>query len=91
MTLDSAAGILERAATHAGLDASTATPLRTGAHAIFELTGGIIARIGKPGSADTAPRELRISHWLNHSGIPAVHAVDTLPQPIVIDDHPVTW
>lgn len=87
----SAAGILEQAAAHAGFDASTATPLRTGAHAIFELAGGIIARIGKPGSADTAHRELRISHWLNHSGIPAVQAVDTLPQPSVIDDHPVTW
>ncbi|MEV3965140.1 aminoglycoside phosphotransferase family protein [Nocardia sp. NPDC050193] len=91
MTPASAAGILEQAAAHAGLDASTATPLRTGAHAIFELTGGIIARIGKPGSADTARRELRVSHWLNQSGIPVVHAVDTLPQPIVIDGHPVTW
>ncbi|WP_280398751.1 phosphotransferase family protein [Nocardia carnea] len=91
MTLASAAGILEQAAAHAGLDASTATPLRTGAHAIFEFAGGIIARIGKPGSTETARRELRISHWLNRSGIPAVEAVDTLPQPIVIDDHPVTW
>jgi aminoglycoside phosphotransferase (APT) family kinase protein len=91
MTPASTAGILEQAAAHAGLDASTAIPLRTGAHAIFELTGGIIARIGKPGSADTAYRELRISHWLNRSGIFAVRAVETLPQPIVIDDHPVTW
>ncbi|WP_068043496.1 aminoglycoside phosphotransferase family protein [Nocardia speluncae] len=91
MTPASTADILEQAATRAGLAASTATSLRTGAHAIFEFDGGIIARIGKPGSADTAHREVRISHWLNHSGIPAVHTVETLPQPIVIDDHPVTW
>lgn len=91
MTLIPAADILEQAATRAGLDATTATPIRTGAHAIFELNGGIIARIGKPGSADTARRELCISHWLNHSRIPAVEAVEVLPQPIVIDDHPVTW
>src|SRR5690606_31537767 len=91
MTPAPAAGTLEQAAAHVGLDASTATPLRTGAHAIFELDGGIIARIGKPGSADTARRELRISHWLNHSGIPAVKAVERLPQPIVVDNYPVTW
>ncbi|WP_280508709.1 phosphotransferase enzyme family protein [Nocardia flavorosea] len=91
MTPASAAGILEQAAAHAGLDASTATPLRAGAHAIFELDGEIIARIGKPGSAGMARREVRISRWLNDSGIPAVQAVETLPQPIVVDDQPVTW
>ncbi|WP_231390518.1 phosphotransferase enzyme family protein [Nocardia sp. CNY236] len=91
MIPDPIAGILEEAANYAGLDISTATPLRTGTHAIFELDGGIIARIGKPGSADTARRELRISRWLNHSGIPAVQAVETLPQPVVVDNHSVTW
>ncbi|WP_036536987.1 phosphotransferase [Nocardia cyriacigeorgica] len=87
----SATEILERAADVAGLDASTATPLRTGAHTIFELEDGIIARIGSPGRADTARRELRISHWLNDSGVPTVEAEETLPQPIIVEDRPVTW
>ncbi|MBF6435496.1 aminoglycoside phosphotransferase family protein [Nocardia cyriacigeorgica] len=83
--------MLERAATLVGLDASTAIPVRTGAHNIFELRGGIIARIGKPGTADTARRELRIARWLNRSGIPAVEPDEALSQPIVVDDRPVTW
>ncbi|MBF6414211.1 aminoglycoside phosphotransferase family protein [Nocardia cyriacigeorgica] len=83
--------MLERAAAAAGVDASAARPLRSGAHSIFEMRGGIVARIGNPGSADTARRELRISHWLNDSGIAAVEAEETLPQPIVVADRPVTW
>ncbi|MFC8530004.1 phosphotransferase enzyme family protein [Nocardia sp. NPDC057227] len=74
-----------------GLDASAATLLRDGANAVFELSGGIVARIGRSFSVDAADHELRVSRWLHASGIPAVAAVTTLPQPIVVEDRPVTW
>ncbi|MFC3960718.1 phosphotransferase enzyme family protein [Nocardia jiangsuensis] len=83
--------ILERAAAHVGLDMNTATLLRDGANAIVELSGGIVARIGPSASVAAADRELRVSQWLNASGIPTVEAMTTLPQPIVVEDRPVTW
>ncbi len=54
MTPGEVARILVQAAARAGLDASTATPLRTGAHVIFELDGGIIPASGNP-AAPTPP------------------------------------
>ncbi|PPJ21425.1 hypothetical protein C5E44_03530 [Nocardia nova] len=83
--------MLTQAAALAGADATEATSIRTGAHAIYRLRDGIIARIGEPGSADVAKRELRISQWLNESGIDTVEAVSSLDQPITVDDRPVTW
>ncbi|WP_232329134.1 phosphotransferase enzyme family protein [Nocardia violaceofusca] len=83
--------IVTQAAALAGADATGAKLIRTGAHAIYQLRGGIIARIGKPGSADSARRELQISQWLNESGIHTVEAVASMDQPIIVDDRPVTW
>lgn len=83
--------ILERAAAVAGVDISGALLLRNGAHAIFELRDGIVARIGNPHTAEAAHRELQISKWLNASGIPTVEAVESLAQPLIIDDCSVTW
>lgn len=82
--------VLIRAAAAAGLDATDAIPLRVGAHATFRLPGEVVARIGEPGSRPIAERELRISAWLNRSGVPTVEAAD-LDQPIVIDHRPITW
>ncbi|MGW0179911.1 phosphotransferase family protein [Nocardia sp. NPDC003345] len=75
----------------AGVDISGALLLRNGAHAIFELRDGIVARIGSPHTAEAAHRELQISRWLNVSNIPTVEAVESLAQPLIIDDCPVTW
>ncbi|MBF5001088.1 phosphotransferase [Nocardia sp. BSTN01] len=83
--------MLTQAAAVAGADATGAVPIRTGAHAIYKLRCGIIARIGKPGSMDAARRELWVSRWLNESGIDTVEAASSLDQPIVVDDRPVTW
>lgn len=83
--------LLEQAAGAAGIDASTAVAIRTGAHAVFCLPNEIIARIGKPGSFAVAQRELQVSEWLEQSGIPTVTAAKTLAQPVVVDDRPVTW
>ncbi|MET8779490.1 aminoglycoside phosphotransferase family protein [Nocardia sp. NPDC004654] len=53
--------------------------------------GDIVARVGQPGTADAARRELRVSQWLNESGIPAVESVADLRQPVIAADRPVTW
>ncbi|WP_245547373.1 aminoglycoside phosphotransferase family protein [Nocardia brevicatena] len=89
--LVSAEEILERATSVAGIAVSHAVAIRNGAHSVFWLPGDVIARIGKPGSFETAQRELRISQWLNRAGVPTVEAEESLVQPIVIDDRPVTW
>jgi hypothetical protein len=65
--------------------------IRDGSHTVYRLAGGIVARIGKPGSVEVARRELRISRWLNDSGISTVQPISTVAQPIVVDDRPVTW
>jgi aminoglycoside phosphotransferase (APT) family kinase protein len=87
----SMADVLARAAERSGIDASGAVSIRNGSNAIYELPGGVVARIGKPGTAATAEREIHVSQWLNESGIATVEAVPSVPQPVVIDDRPVTW
>ncbi|MEV5650213.1 aminoglycoside phosphotransferase family protein [Nocardia sp. NPDC052254] len=87
----SAKDVLTRAAELSGIDAAGAVCIREGSNAIYELTDGIVARVGKPGSVAAAVREIRISEWLNQSGIPTVEVVTAATQPIVVDDRPVTW
>lgn len=83
--------VLTRAAKLSGIEVHGAVTIRDGSHAIFELPNGIVARIGKPHSYETAQRELRISQWLNRSGITTVQAVRGVPQPTVVNERPVTW
>lgn len=87
----SMANVLAQAAKLSGVDAAAAVSIRNGSNAIYELPGGVIARIGKPGNYAAAERELQISRWLNESGIQTVEAVPSVPQPVVVDDRPVTW
>ncbi|MGY1929522.1 phosphotransferase enzyme family protein [Nocardia gipuzkoensis] len=82
--------VLAKAAQQAGLKLHQPEAIREGSHAIYRVSD-IVARIGKRGSMEDAERELRVSRWLNSSGIPTVEAVSELPQPIVVDDRPVTW
>jgi aminoglycoside phosphotransferase (APT) family kinase protein len=83
--------VLRRAAEISGLDATGAITIRNGSNAIFTLAGGVVARVGQPGQLASATRELRISRWLNDTGIPTVAAVEEVSQPVVVDDRPVTW
>ncbi|WP_329405716.1 aminoglycoside phosphotransferase family protein [Nocardia vinacea] len=86
----SSEAILAKAARRAGLALNEQEVIREGSHAIYRV-GDIVARIGRPGRLEDAERELRVSQWLNSSGIPTVETVSELPQPIVVDDRPVTW
>ncbi|WP_063632280.1 phosphotransferase enzyme family protein [Nocardia brasiliensis] len=83
--------VLAKAAEVSGVELCGAEVIRDGSHAIYRLADDIVARIGQPGSIDDAVRELRISQWLNNSGIPTVESVPSLPHPIVVADRPVTW
>ncbi|MEC3979295.1 phosphotransferase family protein [Amycolatopsis sp. H20-H5] len=66
--------------------------IRDGNNTIYELPDGIVARIGRTGTSDIARREVQVSHWLTaEAGIRVVQAVPGLPQPVVIEDRPVTW
>lgn len=87
----SADEVLAKAAEISGVDLRGAELIRDGSHAIYRLADDVVARIGRPGSIDDAQRELRISQWLNDSGIPTVEAETLLTQPIIITDRPVTW
>lgn len=89
-TMTESSEVLAKAARKAGLELHQPEAIREGSHAIFRV-GDIVARIGKPSSLNDAERELRVSRWLNGSGIPTVEATSELPQPIVVDDRPVTW
>ncbi|MFX0578842.1 phosphotransferase enzyme family protein [Nocardia nepalensis] len=82
--------ILAKAAQRVDLTLNEQEVIREGSHAIYRV-GDIVARIGRPGSLKDAERELRVSQWLNRSGIQTVAAVSELPQPIVVNDRPVTW
>ncbi|MGW5386584.1 phosphotransferase family protein [Nocardia sp. NPDC003963] len=83
--------VLEAAAAAVDLDISRAVLIRSGENAVFGLPGGIVARVGVPGGYPNALNELRISLWLNRSGVSAVRAVEVLEQPVLVADRAVTW
>ncbi|WP_433655342.1 phosphotransferase enzyme family protein [Nocardia sp. CA-128927] len=87
----SADEVLAKAAEISGVDLRGAEAIRDGSHAIYRLADDVVARIGRLGSIDDARRELRISQWLNDSGIPTVEAETSLTQPVIVAGRPVTW
>lgn len=86
----SSLAILEQAAAISGIDPTRAELVRAGSNTIYRV-GDIIGRVGKTGTTDAAERELRISQWLNASGLPTVHIADVAIPLAVVDDRPITW
>ncbi|MFD7119618.1 phosphotransferase enzyme family protein [Streptomyces sp. NPDC059922] len=84
------AALLTACAT-AGLDATGAEPIRLAENAIWRLTGGLIARITKPGQQGQATRELRLARWLSTTGLPVVRPYPGLNSPVIADNRPVTF
>lgn len=82
--------VLHDAARHAGIDVAGATLIRDGANTLYRV-GDVVARIGRPGTADTAAREVAVARWLNARGVPAAQPHEGLPQPTQVADRPVTW
>lgn len=82
--------LLRAAAREAGVDATAAQLIRDGSNVMYRL-GDIVARIGSPGSVERAEREVQVARWLHTAGINVVANRDDLPQPIVVDQRPITW
>ncbi|SEC10306.1 Ser/Thr protein kinase RdoA involved in Cpx stress response, MazF antagonist [Amycolatopsis tolypomycina] len=86
-----AGSVLAGAARIAGFGAAGAELIRDGSNVMYRLPSGVVARIGRPGTGDTARREVLVSRWLDEAGLPAVRALADAPQPVMIGDRPVTW
>ncbi|WP_410646366.1 phosphotransferase [Amycolatopsis sp. cmx-4-54] len=89
--LDRLRPVLRRAAEIVHLDADEAELIRDGNNVMYSLRGGIVARIGAPGSGEIALREVAVSRWLETAGLPATRAIADLPQDVRVDDRPITW
>jgi hypothetical protein len=83
--------VLQTAARIAGVDATDAEVIRDGSHVMYRLHGAVVARVGRPGTADTAEREVEVARWLAASGLFVTRTVEGITQPVVVDDRPVTW
>lgn len=83
--------LLQIAAQIAGVDTDGATIIRDGSHAMYRLPHGVVARIGRPGTLETAEREVELSDWLASCGITVTQTIGRLPQAVVVDNRPVTW
>src|SRR5437764_14928757 len=85
--------VLHKACRKAGLDGSGAELLRLGENAIYRLTDPpIVVRIAR--SADRlgrVERELCVARWLAHAGVPAVRVYEGIGQPVLVDEHPVSF
>ncbi len=83
--------ILEVAGERAGVATAGATLIRDGTNVLYRLAGGVVARIGPPGSQLVAERQIQVSHWLAEAGITVVRTVDNIERPTAVGDRPVTW
>ncbi|MFJ8907532.1 phosphotransferase enzyme family protein [Streptomyces sp. NPDC102351] len=90
---DAAEAILRRACAVADVDPDGVEILRLGDHAVFRIDGGrIISRVGRGvDRLASVRREVAVARWLANKGYPAARLVTDAEQPIVIEDHPVTF
>jgi aminoglycoside phosphotransferase (APT) family kinase protein len=88
---DQAEAILAVAAQEAGIGISGHELIRDGSNVMYRLSGDIVARVGQPGTADVAEREVQVSRWLTKAGLSVVQALEDVQQPTVVSNRPVTW
>lgn len=91
MELTQGLAVLAQAANASGLASHGAEVIRNGSHLMCKLPDGIVGRIGRRGSEDSARREVNVSRWLMAQQFPAVRVAEGLRQPVIIDGYPVTW
>ncbi|MEU6135239.1 aminoglycoside phosphotransferase family protein [Nocardioides sp. NPDC047086] len=83
--------VLREAASQVGLNAENAHLLRNGSNAIYLLpSAGVVARVGRPGTAENGARQVQIASWLSAGGIEANLPIDGLDL-VVVAERPVTW
>src|SRR5712692_904866 len=84
---------LRAACEQAGLHDDGAELLRLGENAIFQLASApVVVRIAR--SADRLRRvqkELCVARWLAGGRVPAVRVYEQIDQPLLVDDHPVSF
>jgi Ser/Thr protein kinase RdoA (MazF antagonist) len=84
-------GVLHQAASQIGLNAAGARLLREGSNAIYFLpNAGVVARVGRSGTAEEAARQVQIASWLSANGIDANLPIDGL-RLVVVAGRPVSW
>jgi hypothetical protein len=74
--------VLTTAAKRAGLDATGSELIRDGSNVMYRLDSGIVARVGRPGTAETARREVLVSRWLTDCGLSVVQALRDVRQAV---------
>ncbi|MFJ1542336.1 phosphotransferase family protein [Micromonospora chalcea] len=82
---------LTGACQQVGLDATGAELVRAGENVLYRLPGAVVARVARPGQIDAAAKEVRVSRWLQESGIPVVRVVPGIAQPVQVDGRAVTF
>ena len=65
--------------------------IRDGSNVMYRLPHGVVARIGRQGTQDTAARQVETARWLADSGMAVVKALADVPQPTTVGSRPVTW
>lgn len=84
-------GTLHQAASQIGLNTAGACLLRDGSNAIYLLpNAGVVARVGRSGTAEEAARQMQIASWLSANGIDANLPIDGL-RLVVVAGRPVSW
>jgi hypothetical protein len=85
--------VLRAACEQTGLDSDGAELVRLGENAIFQLASApIVVRIAR--SADRMRRvekELCVARWLTGAHVPAIGVCEQVDQPLLVDDHPVSF
>jgi aminoglycoside phosphotransferase (APT) family kinase protein len=77
-----------------GLDVAGAKLLRLGENALYVLAEAeVVVRIARSLAAvEDVRKEVRVARWLEETKFPAVRLADVTPdQPLIVDDHPVTF
>ena len=84
---------LREACARAGFTSDGAELLRLGENAIYQVAAApVVVRIAR--SADRlrrVERELCVARWLAAADVPAVRVYEQIEQPLLVDDHPVSF
>lgn len=90
MTADAAEAAVLAAKT-VGFDTTHTDVIRAGENTLVRLPARVIARVTRPGQEATAAKEIRVARWLEDIGIPVVHPVVGIDEPVLVGDRAVTF
>lgn len=89
-TLDNFAA-LQVAADTAGLTTEGAEIIKIGDNALYRLPDQVVARVSRPGRTTAAFKEIAVARWLERLEVPAVRALNTIEQPLRVEDRCITF